>query len=89
LKESGKVEEAEAAYRRAISIDDQNADSHVQLGHALKISGRLAEAARAYMAAFELDPSLSEALREIQDLALRGTPVPADRLEAAMDRLSP
>lgn len=89
LKESGSIEEAEAAYRRAVAIDDTNADTHLQLGHALKISGRLGEAAAAYMTAFEFDGSLSDAFREIQDLALRGAPVPADRLEAAMDRLSP
>lgn len=88
LKESGRVDEAEAAYRRAIAIDDGVADTHLQLGHALKIGGRPDEAANAYMRALELDHSLPDAIREIQDLALRGTPVPADRLETVMGRLS-
>lgn len=88
LKESGRIDEAETAYRRAIEIDDGVADTHLQLGHALKISGRMGEAALAYMRALELDHSLPDAMREIQDLALRGAPVPADRLEAVLRRLS-
>lgn len=89
LKESGTVDEAITAYRRALELNDANADTHLQLGHALKLSGALAAAAQAYMRAFELDPALADAFREIQTLALRGAPVPADRLEAVMQRVMP
>lgn len=88
LKESGRLEEAIQAYRRALALDDANADSHLQLGHALKLDRQLGDAAESYMRAFELDPSMTHAFRELRDLALRGAPVPADRLEAVMARLA-
>jgi glycosyltransferase involved in cell wall biosynthesis len=87
LKESGRVDEAEAAYRRALSIDDRVADSHLQLGHALKVGGRLRDAGLAYMDALERDPGMAEALRELQELALRGIAVPTERLEAVLDQI--
>lgn len=88
LKEGGERARAETAYRRALEIDGSKADTHLQLGHLLKISGRPKEAAEAYVTALELDRGLTQALREIQDLALRGVPIPADRLEVVMERIA-
>lgn len=88
LKESGELVRAEGAYQQALKIDSSNADTHLQLGHLLKISGRGRDAASAYVTALELDNGLTDALREIQDLALRGTPLPGARLEAVMERLA-
>jgi FkbM family methyltransferase len=65
VKESGKVAEAEAAYRQAIQLDPAVADPHLQLGHALKLQGRTGEAAEAYAAALRLDPKLQHAADEL------------------------
>lgn len=86
LKESGQLERAGAAYRRALACNDRVADTHLQLGHLLKISGNPAAAAESYLRALELDPHLADALREIRALGARGIQVPADRLDAAINR---
>jgi cytochrome c-type biogenesis protein CcmH/NrfG len=44
----GLVSEAEAAYRKSINLDPASADTYLQLGHALKIQGRIDEAVGAY-----------------------------------------
>jgi Tetratricopeptide repeat len=74
LKESGelqdpdKLAQAEIAYRRALSLDPSTADSHVQLGHILKIQGKTDEAKAAYLRAFVLDPSMPYPLHELGEL---------------------
>lgn len=88
LKESGRLAAAIDAYRRALTLDDTNADTHLQLGHALKLDRQLGSAAQAYMRAFELDSGMTHAFRELRDLAMRGAPVPAERLEAVMATLA-
>ena len=60
LKEAGRVEAGEAAYRRAITYDPRGADPHLQLGHVLKLQGKREDAQRAYLQALMLDPSLSD-----------------------------
>jgi glycosyltransferase involved in cell wall biosynthesis len=68
LKESGKLAEAEAAYRRALSYDQVVADSHLQLGHVLKLQQRIEEAEAAYLCALKLDGLSGEPLRELATL---------------------
>jgi tetratricopeptide (TPR) repeat protein len=74
LKESGelrdpdKLAQAEIAYRRALSLDPSAADSHMQLGHILKIQGKIDEAKAAYLRAFALDPSMPYPLHELGEL---------------------
>jgi len=71
LKESGelrdpdKLARAELAYRQALSLDPGVADSYLQLGHALKLQGRKEEAIAAYLRAFALDASRSDAIDEL------------------------
>jgi glycosyltransferase involved in cell wall biosynthesis len=65
LKESRQLEAAEEAYHRALGLEDV-ADTHLQLGHLLKIQGRHRDALAAYTRATEIDPKLSDAWRELR-----------------------
>ncbi|MDB5684281.1 MAG: glycosyl transferase group 1, partial [Sphingomonas bacterium] len=60
---------AEAAYRRAIKLDKGSADSHLQMGHALKLLRRFDEAAASYRMAAQIDPDSEDARREVAELA--------------------
>jgi len=62
------VLEAENAYRKSIELDSNVADTHLQLGHALKIQGRKIEASAAYLRALVLDPALDHASLELRTL---------------------
>jgi Rhamnan synthesis protein F/Tetratricopeptide repeat len=74
LKESGelrdpdKLAQAEAAYRRALSLDPSVADTHLQLGHVSKLQGKTEEAEASYLRAFALDPSAPYPLQELEGL---------------------
>jgi GT2 family glycosyltransferase len=74
LKESGelrdpdKLAQAEAAYRRALSIDPSVADTHLQLGHIQKLQGKTEEAKAAYLRALALDVSMPYPLEELRGL---------------------
>jgi tetratricopeptide (TPR) repeat protein len=68
-KEAGRLGQAEEAYRKAIELDPNAADSYAQLGHALKMQGRGDEAADAYRKALALDAALCAAL-EPPDLVM-------------------
>jgi tetratricopeptide (TPR) repeat protein len=65
LKEAGRLDEAQAAYRRGIYYDPQAADPYLHLGHALKLQGRPEEAESAYISALALDPSSPDAAIEL------------------------
>ena len=54
-----------AAYRIAIAFEPTDPDAHLQLGHALKLQGKRAEAEAAYRQAWLLDRSSTEAAREL------------------------
>ena len=60
--------EAENAYLKSIELDPNVADTHLQLGHALKIQGRKIEASAAYLRALVLDPALDHASLELRTL---------------------
>ena len=68
LKESGNLAEAEQAYRTSLEFDAGVADTHLQLGHALKLQDRKIEAQLAYLRALALDPATEDAARELHDL---------------------
>jgi Tfp pilus assembly protein PilF len=65
LKESGHVGAAEAAYRRSLSLSPDTADTHLQLGHVLKLQARMDEAAAAYLRSAVLDPTLCHPRHEL------------------------
>jgi Flp pilus assembly protein TadD len=64
LKDAGEWARAEQVYRHALEVEPDEADIHLQLGHVLKLSGRLRDALQAYVRASELDPG-SSARKEI------------------------
>ena len=88
LKESGKVADAEAAYRRSINLDPDSADAHLQLGHALKIQGRIDEAVGAYFRSMALDPTPRHPRDELIALGWTAERI-EQRLRGARDALSP
>ena len=65
LKESGRLADAEQAYRTAILCDAGSADAHLQLGHVLKLQSKKAEAEAAYLLSAALEPSAPECVREL------------------------
>lgn len=72
LRECGKPQEAETAYRRSFALGDCDPDAHVQFGHLLKLQRRGAEAIAEYLRALELDPWLLHASRELIELGWTG-----------------
>jgi Flp pilus assembly protein TadD len=51
--------EAEAALRKAVGLDDEDARAHTLLAQVLKTEGKTAEADRHMRTAIQLDPSLA------------------------------
>ena len=84
LKELGKPVEAEAAYRRSITLDPDHADAHLQLGHLLRIQGRIEEAVGAYLRSVVLDPAPRHARDHL--IALGWS---AERIERGLRRGAP
>src|SRR5260370_22184307 len=65
LEDSGRPAEAEAAYSSVLAQTPEDADLHLQLGHALKLQGRRPEALAAYRRSAEVQPSRATAVREL------------------------
>jgi len=61
LVDQGKLDEAVAAFRRAIALRPNFAEAHSNLGDALQDEGQLEEAIAAYGRAIALRPNFSEA----------------------------
>ncbi|MBD1997942.1 tetratricopeptide repeat protein [Leptolyngbya sp. FACHB-541] len=83
LAARGRVDEAIAAYRRALQIDPNLAVAHNNLGIVLARRGRLQEAADAYREAIRLDPNLANAYNNLAEV-LRdlGQPQEAEQAQA-------
>mgnify|MGYP000191563750 CR=1 FL=1 len=81
---------AEDAYRQAVALRGDNADTHLQLGHALKMQGKRSEAIASYRRSCMLDPASPHAANELRDM---GAPVPSEEeiaeFEAFVDALPP
>jgi tetratricopeptide (TPR) repeat protein len=82
LRETGRLDEAEAEARRALEIDDEAAASHLTLGMAYRIQGRMEPAMKAFRRALELEPGATQAMQQLA-LALRDE----DRVEEAEEQL--
>lgn len=65
LKESGRLRDAESAYRQSLLLAPDIADTHLQLGHVLKLQERKVEAGQAYFDALLRDPGLGDAETEL------------------------
>lgn len=68
LLEEGKLEEAIAAYRRAIELNPDISWSHHNLGEALAKLGQFQEAIAAYRRAIELNPDFSWSYHHLGDI---------------------
>lgn len=64
-KRGGRLEEAEAAYRRALVIDASYAQAHNNLGTTLIERGNVIEAVRSFEAAIKFDETFLEARRNL------------------------
>jgi tetratricopeptide (TPR) repeat protein len=56
------IEQAKNAYRRALSLQPDHADAHVNLGRLLQVEGRIKDAEQHYLIALELVPNHVNAL---------------------------
>jgi hypothetical protein len=61
LRETGKLDGAAAAYRRALEIEPQHVDAHYNLGIVLQEQGKLDDAIAAYRSALEFSPAFAGA----------------------------
>jgi FkbM family methyltransferase len=77
LKEAGKLDEAEWAYRRALECNGRIADTHLQLGYLLASQNRTTEASESFVRALQLDDQLQYARYAL--LALGWKPEAIDR----------
>ena len=80
---TGKMEEAVAAYRKAIEWNPAHSYAHLDLGKVLMELGRLDEAEDAFLTAIPLAPDLTEAHFDLGNLYLK-----TNRLEMAAQAFS-
>ncbi len=81
LQEMGQLDEAIAAYRKAISHAPELADAHYNLGNALLAKGQVDEAIAAYRQAIALRPGYCEARNNLGN-ALKEKGQPEDAVAA-------
>jgi tetratricopeptide (TPR) repeat protein len=74
-------EEARDAYRRALELDTQHADAHVNLGRLLHADDRVAEAERHFRQALAAEPEHATAAFDL-GIALEDLRRPADAIDA-------
>src|SRR5262249_22072973 len=65
LYDQGKLDEAVAAYRKAVELDPKRALAHKNLGAALARQGKRDEAVAEYRKAIELDPKYAHAHNDL------------------------
>ena len=68
LAKEKKPVEAEAEYRRAVSLKPGDAAIRVRFGHFLERAGRKDEAKDSYREALRLDPALEGAKKDLERL---------------------
>lgn len=67
-QDDGELGEAEAHYRRAISLKSDHAKAHNNLGAVLQMQGQLQAAVESYRRALALDPSLPQANQNLASI---------------------
>jgi tetratricopeptide (TPR) repeat protein len=71
-QDDGRLAEAEAHYRRSLSLKPDQAKAHNNLGAVLQIQGQLQAAVESYRRALELDPSLPQANQNLASILRDG-----------------
>jgi tetratricopeptide (TPR) repeat protein len=90
LLESGRLAEAEAAFRRALAIDSAQADWHFQLGLLLEMSGRDIEAVESFDRASTAAPDMRDYVDAAASVSMRlGDTVQAEARLARLAQLCP
>lgn len=72
LKECGRLAEAEAVYRKAISLRRDEPETYLHLGHVLKMQEREEDAKDAYADALRWNPDFGAARDELIAMGARG-----------------
>jgi tetratricopeptide (TPR) repeat protein len=89
-RKAGRVQEAEATFKRALDKAPNRAEIHAALGDLLESLGRLEEAERLLRRGLELDPNLVAAQLSLGDLLLRnGAAEEAEALLRTSVRFNP
>jgi len=65
--QTGRLPEAEGAFRKYLSFQPASGDGHASLGVLLRAEGRGAEAIAELEEAIQIDPSLTEARKSLAD----------------------
>ncbi len=84
LHERGRLNEAEASYRRALQVVPDGADVHVNLGKTLQDMGRTGEAEASYRRALRIKPDHAEAHNNLGETLMESGRL--DEAEASLRR---
>jgi len=84
-QDDGRLAEAEAHYRRALSLKPDHAKAHNNLGAVLQMQGQLQAAVESYRRALVLDPSLPQANQNLASILRDGSA--AEKAIAGFQRL--
>lgn len=84
LRESGNLEDAEAAYHEALRMTP-DCDASLHLGHLYKERGDLTEAARSYLAAARTNPGDGYAIAELHQMMGRDVEITPEDIMAIAD----
>ena len=68
LKEQGMLDGAVEHYRKALTIEPDDRDTHNNLGNALKLQGKFDEAIEHYRQALSIDPDYTNARKNLEQL---------------------
>jgi len=85
LKEAGAFEESYAAYRRAIGLNDGDADAFLLFGQLQKMMGKREEAIATFRASLARQPGNRSVLRELEVLGAGVKAAPAVAVAPAAD----
>lgn len=84
-EETGNVDKALAAYRKALAVDGQHVDTRVKIVHLLQTAGQLEEAIKEYEALVRAAPNNPDFVFELCETLIQrgGSPQGAQALEGA------
>ncbi|MGH7045885.1 MAG: glycosyltransferase [Stellaceae bacterium] len=86
LKESGHLNDAEAAYKQSLALAPEVADTHLQLGHLYKRMRNFSDAISAYRESARVDGSLVDARAELAEFGVDMEQLPSSQRAAPARR---